>query len=593
MTSIQIIKYLLSKEQKKQLVVLSILLLVGIFFEMLGLGILIPALGLIFSPDIGNNYPGLQPLLKPLKDLSQIELALYGMGFLVLIYFIKALFLVFISWRQSRFSSDLSADLSRQLFYGYLCQPYAFHLQRNSAHLLRNVQGEIDQFTAVSQAALNLSIEASAIIGVASVLFIAEPLGALVAIVFLAFSAVIFYSLIKNKVLLWGRKRLFHDSQITQHLMQGLGAVKDVKLLGRERYFLNKFDEHNTAKARVLTNQATVLQTPRLYLELLAVIGLAGLIIMMLLQNRPLEHLIPTIGIFVAAAFRMIPSVNRIMSSIQSIRYSGPVLERLYTEFTSIRNLPAQNISDSVDKKNAFTGKVVIKHLEFEYYGTHKKALDGISLSFNIGSTIGFIGSSGSGKSTLIDVFLGLLMPTSGAIYVDNRDIAECMKGWQSQIGYVPQTIFLTDDTIRRNIAFGVDDKEINEDAIMRSVKAAQLDDYISNLPLGLEANVGERGVKLSGGQRQRIGIARALYHDPQILVLDEATSALDTATESEVMKAVNALHGSKTILIVAHRLSTIQNCDKIFKLVDGKIVEGEIPFAVPPSVTSSTQLNK
>jgi ABC-type multidrug transport system fused ATPase/permease subunit len=403
-------------------------------------------------------------------------------------------------------------------------------------------------------------------------LFIVEPVGALVVVSFLGTSALLFYILIKNKVLGWGRSRLYHDGQITQHLVQGLNSVKDVKLMGREMYFLNKFDEHNSDKAKILSKQSTLLQVPRLYLEILAVIGLAGLVIMMLLQNRAMGTLIPTIGVFVAAAFRMIPSVNRIMNSIQSMRYSGPVVERLYQEFKLIKGLAKEEIDRPSVTRFLFKHHLDIRDLDFQYPETHRKAIDQVSLSFNTGETIGFIGASGSGKSTLIDIILGLLTPSSGNILVDGKDITSNMRGWQSQIGYVPQTIFLTDDTIIRNIAFGIKDEEIDKKSVLRALKAAQLDEYIDHLPAGLETNVGERGVKLSGGQRQRIGIARALYHDPQVLVLDEATSALDAVTELEVMKAVNALHGTKTILIVAHRLSTIQGCDKLFKLQNGKI---------------------
>ena len=576
--------YLLTKFQKRQLGILVFFLIIGIVFEMLSLGVLIPVLGLIFNPGIRENYPVLEPLFRPLNGLSQIQLALWGMGILVFVYLVKALFLIYLSWRQSYFSSHLSADLSRQLFYGYLCQPYSFHLQRNSAHLLRNIQGEIDQFTAVSQAAINLSIEMSAVIGVTAMLFIAEPIGALIVISFLLISALIFFSLIKNKVLEWGKKRLFHDSQITQHLMQGLGSVKDVKLMGREGYFLHKFDEHNSDKAKILSKQNTLLQVPRLYLELLAVIGLAGLVIFMLSRMQPMEKLIPTIGVFVAAAFRMIPSVNRIMGAIQSMRYSGPVVDRLYNEFKLVRNLQIKEMTkDQTTLKLSFVNQLEIKNLDFKYFESSQKALENISLSFNKGETIGFIGESGSGKSTLIDIILGLLAPDSGFVLVDNSNIDVNMKGWQAIIGYVPQTIFLTDDTIRRNIAFGISDPEIDNEVINRCLIAAQLDEFVNNLPFGLETNVGERGVKLSGGQRQRIGIARALYHNPQVLVLDEATSALDADTEFEVMKAVNALHGSKTILIVAHRLSTLQNCDKIFKINNGKLVDHrESKFLAP-----------
>lgn len=575
MKQFQKVLYLLNSSQKKQLLILGILLLIGTFFEMLGLGILIPGLGVILNPNIGNDYPALKPLLKTIEGLSQMQVVLWGMGLLVTVYVLKAAFLIFTTWKQSRFSATLSAYLSKELFYGYLRQPYSFHLNRNSAQMIRNIQGEVDQFSAVSQAVINLSIELSAIIGIAAMLLIAEPVGAIVVLIFLMVSGFLFYRLTKNRILGWGKTRLYHDSRISQHLIQGLGSVKDVKLLGREKYFLEKFDHHNSDKARILTKQTTLIQVPRLYLEVLAVIGMAGLVVMMMIQNKPLNLLIPTIGVFVAAAFRMIPSVNRIMSSIQSIRYAGAVIDVLYNEFYLIRNTESEYFGDG---KISFKKKLEIRDLSFSYTGAERKAVYHINISIEKGKTIGLIGPSGSGKSTLVDIILGLLKPDNGMVSCDGIDIRLNMRDWQNHIGYVPQAIFLTDDSIRRNIAFGVPDNEINEEAVIRSLQAAQLDEYVNNLPEGLDTFVGERGIRLSGGQRQRIGIARALYNDPPVLLLDEATSALDSVTETEVMKAVTALHGSKTIVIIAHRLSTVANCDWLYRLDKGCISEEGTP---------------
>jgi ABC-type multidrug transport system fused ATPase/permease subunit len=563
--------YLLNTLQKKQLLILGLLLLIGTFFEMLGLGILLPGLGIILNPNIGNEYPILQPFIKSTKGIPQIQVVLWGMGVLVSIYLLKAVFLIFTTWRQSRFSASLSAELSKELFYGYLRQPYSFHLNRNSAQMVRNIQGEVDQFSAVSQAVINLSIELSAIIGIATMLLIAEPLGAIVVISFLFISGFLFFNLTKNKILDWGKQRLYHDSRISQHLIQGLGSVKDVKLLDRESYFLNKFDNHNSNKANILSKQTTLVQIPRLYLELLAVIGMSGLVIMMILQNKSLNLLIPTIGIFVAAAFRMIPSVNRIMSSIQSIRYSGAVIDVLYSEFYLIRNTPSEYCGS---KKITFNYNFEIKNLTFSYNESDVNAINDISINILKGKMVGIIGQSGSGKSTLVDIILGFLNPSEGFVCSDGINIKQNMRAWQNFIGYVPQSIFLIDDSIRRNIALGVPDDEIDEVAINRCIKSAQLEQYILSLHEGLNTFVGEKGIRLSGGQRQRIGIARALYKDPPLLLLDEATSALDSTTENDVMRAVTALHGIKTILIVAHRLSTVSKCDWIYKFNKGIIEE-------------------
>ncbi len=544
-------------------------------FEMVGLGVLIPALGLMLNSDIEKEYPILIPYLEFIGNPTPMQLVLGGMLTLVLIYAIKTIYLIFLGWRQSKFTAELSSQLSQQLFLGYLRQPYKMHLQRNSAELLNNIQSEINLFNSVTQSSISLITEFSVIFSVALFLIFIEPFGALVVTSFLVVSALGFHRLTKNKLLLWGKKRVIHSERSNQHLMQGLGGVKDVKLMGLEFFFSQEYAKHNISNTKLQIKVNTLALVPRPYLELLAVIGLAGLIGLMVVQERELSILLPTLGVFVAAAFRMIPSVNRIMSSMQAIRYANPVIEKLYIEFKMIRECKEE--SDLTVDFN-FLDKIKIDNLRYRYLNVSTFAIDGVSLTINKGETIGIIGASGSGKSTLIDIILGLLSPTVGLILVDNNNIQSNLRKWQDRIGYVPQSIYLTDDSLIRNVAFGIPDDKIDLISVSRAIKAAQLDVFIDTLPEGLETFVGERGIRLSGGQRQRIGIARALYHDPEVLVLDEATSALDSITERDVMQAVSAFQGKKTIIIVAHRLSTVQNCDRLYRLDRGKIVDEGSP---------------
>jgi ABC-type multidrug transport system fused ATPase/permease subunit len=578
MTIFQKLRYLLTPLQKSQLLILGLLLIVGMFFEMAGLGVLIPALSLMLNADIGKDYPSIQLYLQAIGNPTQKQLVFGGLLFLVLVYLIKSIFLVFLTWRQSKFSTGLSTSLSQNLFLGYLRQPYTFHLQRNSAQLLRNIQTEAAQFTSVSQHFMVLSIEFSVILSVALILVLVEPLGALIVSVFLGTAAVGFHRMVKNKLLRWGQSRQLHVGLTNQHLLQGLGGVKDVKLMGRESHFLKEFAKHNQEMAKIQVKFNTITLVPRYYLELLAVIGLVGLIVLMIVQDKPLDLLLPTLGVFVAAAFRMIPSVNRIMDSSQQIRYAQPVVNVLYDEFKLIREyesvLPEPFEID-------FSNDISIKGLCFKYERSSSKALDNVNITIKKGESIGLIGQSGSGKSTLADVILGLLAPDKGIITVDGLDIQKNLRGWQDSIGYVPQSIYLTDDSLRRNVAFGIANDQIDNEAVNRAIRAAQLNEFVETLPEGLDTFVGERGVRLSGGQRQRIGIARALYNDPAVLVLDEATSALDSATEKGVMDAVNALHGNKTLIIVAHRLSTVAQCDRLYRLEKGKVVEEGTPQTI------------
>ena len=566
----QKLQYLLSRTQKRKVFLLSILMFIGMLFEMLGLGILLPILSLMLNPNIGKVYPSVKPILSYFGNPTQEKLVMIGLMCLVGFYFVKAIFLGFLSWKQSKFSAELSEELSENLFKGYLTQPYSFHLQRNSAELIRNIQTEINQFQLVTGAVILLCIEFSQILGLVTILLIAEPVGAIIVSIFMYAASLFFNWLTKKRLINWGNKRQFHSERINQHLFQGLGGVKDLKLLGREKYFLKQYQTHNSANAKISSRVGTFYLLPRLYFEFLTIIGLAVMIIVMILQKKDLILLVPTLGIFAAAAFRMIPSFNRIMSSIQQVQFAKPVVNTLYNEFRLLTNA---ELNENSINKLTFEKTIELIHISFKYPKTESFALDKLNFNIRKGESVGFIGPSGSGKSTLIDLILGLLEPIEGQILIDGKDIKENLRHWQNNIGYVPQSIYLTDDSLRRNIAFGIDNDSIDENAINYVIKAAQLEDFVAELPLGLETFVGERGVRLSGGQRQRIGIARALYHNPSILVLDEATSALDSDTEDGVMKAINALHGKKTIIIVAHRLTTVRNCDKLYSFLKGKVI--------------------
>jgi ABC-type bacteriocin/lantibiotic exporter with double-glycine peptidase domain len=572
------ILFLLTSEQKKSLIFLSVLMLIGMLFEMLGLGILLPALGLMLKTDIVKDYPSIKPFLNLVGNPSQNQLVFFGMLILVVLYFLKSVFLIFLTWKQSKFSAELSANISEKLFYGYLSLPYSFHLQRNSTELLRNIQSEVGVFTSLSQGIITLSIEISVVISVAFILILVEPVGAVTISIFLGISGYLFFRVTKKRLLNWGEKRQYHVGLAGKYLIQGLSGVKDVKLSGREEDFVNEYSVHNKANANILTRVITLSQAPRFYLELLAVVGLAGLIILMIIQEKPLALLVPTLGTFAAASFRIIPSVNRIVAAMQNITYSKPAVDVLFREFKFINEHNKSLISGS---KINFNDCIEIKDLKFQYESSDVDAVNEISIKINKGACIGLIGQSGSGKSTLVDIILGLLKPTGGNILVDGKDIQGNIREWQNQVGYVPQSIYLTDDTLRRNIAFGIPENLIDENAVQSALSAAQLDVFLSELPEGLETIVGERGVRLSGGQRQRIGIARALYHNPEVLVLDEATSALDGLTENGVMEALNIMHGFKTLIIVAHRLSTVENCDILYRLENGKVIDAGKPSSI------------
>ena len=561
------------REYKKRVAFLILLLFIGMIFEMISIGIILPTLGILLSPDIKLDFPSVYLFFKKNGFESQREIIFFGMYSIIGIYFFKTIFMYYLSWVQANFSAELSAKTSSKLYSGYLNQTYSFHLLRNSSELIRNIIGEVHEFSEMLKSLFVLIIEITALFGIAIILLFKEPLGTTLIFIVLGLSTFLLQKFSKNKLLKWGEERQYHDGLMKKKINHGLLGIKDIKLKGVESIFLKEFDFHNFLRVGVTSKQYALTFFPRLYLEFIAVLGLVGFIIFQLYLNTPVNSLLPIIALFMAGAFRMIPSANRIIGSMQFIRYSKPVIDIVYNELIENSKFKTTIIENN-DKIN-FKYKLELKNINYRYSETDSNVLKNINLTIKKGEVIGFIGTSGSGKSTLIDIILGLLKPESGSIYLDDIEITEIMKPWQKLIGYVPQSIFLSDDNIKNNIAFGILNQAIQNTAIQNAIIDAQLNDFINILPDGMETQVGEQGVRLSGGQRQRIGLARALYNNPEILILDEATSALDNITENSVMETVLKLRGEKTILLVAHRLTTLRFCDRIYKIENG-IVEFE-----------------
>jgi len=565
--------YIMSNKHKSSFAVLAIFIFIGMLFEIIGLGIIIPIIGLLSNPQSIYDYDITNIIFTNLGRPTNSNIIIISMSFLAGLYFVKAIYLTFLNWKQSVFSSDFTAQISYRLYSGYMHMPYVLHLERNSAILIRNIQNEVSIFTSLTQSIIFLSSEISVIGGIIILLVTLEPIGALLVGFFLTIAISLYYTILKKYISVWGLKRQEYTGVISQNLMQGLGGIKDIKLIGNENYFLDEFKFKNEILSKINSKINTTDQLPRLYLEFVAVASLSCLLIVMVILQKPVNHIIPILGIFVAAAFRMIPSINKIMYSSQRIIFSMPVLDLLYNEFKDFNELSSNNEINSFPI--LFSDQISIRSLYFKYQTSQNQTLLNINFDIKKGESIGIIGESGAGKSTLVDVLLGLLMPDSGGIYVDGIKISQQnLKEWQLNLAYVPQTIYLTDDTFRKNIALGINDEEIDEDILRDAIKGAQLEDFVNSLDNGLDTKVGERGVRLSGGQRQRIGIARALYRNTEILVFDEATSALDNQTEKEVMEAINKLKNTKTLIIIAHRLSTISKCDRVIKLNKGQIVE-------------------
>jgi ATP-binding cassette, subfamily B, bacterial PglK len=570
MAGFQNLWFMLAPAQRRKGVLLLGFILISMLLETLGVGVVIPLLTLMTQSNMVLNHPELAPWLDLLGNPSHERLVVFAMLALVGVYVVKVLFLIFLAWQQACFISWLDSDFSLRLFSGYLRQPYTFHLQRNSTELIRNAVNQVSQMTSAIQSYMLITAESLVVLGIFVLMLVVEPVSALVVTSVLGLVSWGFYRFNKARIKRWGEELQDHEQHRLQHLREGLGAAKDVKLLGREKNFIDQYHVSNLGSAEIARNCTTLAAFPRLWLELLGVTGIVAVVLLMIAQNKPMESLMPALGLFVVAAFRLMPSANRLLIATQSVRFSSPAFNNLHREFSLLEEVKSPKEFSPLPFKKA----LVLEGVDFRYPSTEALVLNEISLSIRQGESVGFIGGTGVGKSTLVDIILGLLVPASGAVRVDGVDIQTNLRGWQNNVGYVPQSIFLTDDTIRRNIAFGLPHDKIDEVAVVGALRAAQLKQFVNDLPEGLDTVIGEGGVRLSGGQRQRIGIARALYHDPSVLVLDEATSSLDTATETDFMESVCELKGGKTLIIIAHRLSTVERCDYLYRMQGGRIVE-------------------
>jgi len=571
MNVINKLSLLLERQQKVGLIFIFILMFVGMMFESLGIALILPLLTAVTQPNAIDIYPIVSEISSFVGITTQKQLIIGSLVAIMIVYFVKAVFLLYSGWIQGKFTAGLKVNISQRLFTIYMHQPYAFHLQRNSAQLIRNVTDEVFELVLSFASVMSLLSELLIILGIGAMLFILEPVGLISIISTVVLFGSLFYALTKGRTLELGKQRQFHEFQVLQHLQQGIGGFKDATLLGREKNFIQQYVRHSRESAKVGIVYGVLMSLPRHMFELLTVIVLSIFIFVLLfILNKEVDVIIPSLGIFVMAAFRIMPSANRIIGNMQSLRYSIPVINRIYDEML----LPVRVNTHNEESQQKLTNNIHIKDVDFLYLASPNPAIHAVNIHINDGSIVGFIGSSGAGKSTLIDVILGLLEPTKGQVLVNEVDIQNNMRSWQNRIGYVPQSIYLTDDTLKNNIAFGIPEGEIDIQSINDAISQSQLKEFVEDLPQGIETMVGENGVRLSGGQRQRIGIARALYHHPSVLVLDEATSALDSITESEVMNTIESLHGNKTIIIIAHRMSTLKNCDHIYKLRNGIIID-------------------
>jgi len=566
--SLRIIWKILSIKNKREAIVLSFMSIIGALLETIGIGLIIPILDLLSNKNIVNDNYFFSLLSSASGNPPYEKLVILTIFLYFVIYIIKAIYLVLLSWFHAKFTYGVKADIGNRLIVEYIKAPYEFHLERNSSHLIRNITSECTHLVGnLLNPAVVLLSEIFLALMVVFLLFLVEPIGSLIVFLTMAISVLIFQIAIEKFSSILGYIRQEAEGKIIQKAQEALGGIKDVKVLKRINFFTNEFSYNNNKASHVASKQYVIAQLPRHWLELIGIFGLSLLMVILIQFTKSPEEIIPTVGLFALAAFRLLPSANRILNSINSFRYGETVSNLLHSELKI-----NQSVIKKAQIKLKFEDNIALQNISYRYPGAKSNSLSNLSLVINKGESIGIVGKSGAGKSSLVDIILGLLNPSNGGVYIDGVNINEGLTSWQQKVGYVQQNIFITDNSLRNNIAFGLKEEEIDSKLLENAINKANLRELVNNLPNGVNTFLGERGVRLSGGQKQRIGIARALYHNPPILVFDEATSALDSATELDIVNEIKSLKGSKTIIIVAHRPSTIQSCDKIIKIVDGKI---------------------
>lgn len=564
--------YIFDKKDKWKIAALLFAVVVGSFLELLGVTIFMPFINIIEKPQsIQTTW-----YLKWAYDLFQFRSA---QGFLIgvsaciiVIYIVKNVYLIAEKSYIYRFSYNMQMKLSTRLLDTYMKEPYTFHLNKNIATLQRSLQEDTSKFMQVVLYSLELVAElAVCFVLVVYLLFVSKSITIIVLglLVFCVGSFLLFTRKYSRRL---GQDNQGYQGKIYQWMNQALGGIKEIKILGRESFFTDEYYQYYAKFARGLRIARTISIIPKYVVEAVAISGLlVAIIVKLLFGEADMAYYVPQLTVFAVAAFRLMPSVGRINEHATNMLYALPSVDLVYHDLTEIADYVAKQDNELKEDWNLQKG-IEVQHVTYYYPDTDEPVIDDASLFIEKGKTVAFIGASGAGKTTMVDVILGLLTPQKGKVMADQINVHEKPKTFHAQVGYIPQVIYLSDDTIRNNIAFGVKEKEIDEQAVRRAMEKAQLTEFIDTLPYGLDTIVGDRGVRLSGGQRQRIGIARALYHDPEILVLDEATSALDNETEAAVMEAIEHLQGMKTMIIIAHRLTTIRNVDVIYEVGDGKV---------------------
>lgn len=572
--------YIMTAKQKRKSVLLFFVILLGAAFETLGVSAILPFIESMLTPDELRQKWYAKLIVEYLGiDNSQMIMIAVGIG-VICIYILKNLYLTMSIYFQASFRYRFQKELATRMLRAYMKRPYSYYLNVNSAEVLRGIGGDVSGVFGVFEDLFKLMSELLTVCLIGIFLFYTDFLMAGGVLIIAAIAFLLIMIGFKRLLAGAGEKSRRASTNSTKYAYQAVNGIKEIHVMRRSDYFVRKYDGAYEEFRVTEQLNSFLRQCPERMIETVCVGGLIGIVCIRLRMGVDVAVFVPQLATFALAAFRILPSISRMIGNITGLIYQRPNLEVAYNNLKEVEEFERQSELLKAPMKESryeetlhFDSSLNIKNIEWKYPGSAAEVLHDLSLTIHKGEAVAFIGASGAGKTTLADIILGLFRPIKGGVTVDGKDIFSMPEQWSKIIGYVPQSVFLIDDTIRNNVSFGLDEEMVHDEQIWRALEMAQLKQFVEGLPDQLDTVVGERGIKFSGGQRQRIAIARALYYNPDILVLDEATAALDNETEKAVMEAIESLQGFKTLIIVAHRLSTVKNCDKIYEIKDGRAI--------------------
>ena len=563
---------ILSKTDRMKLLGLTCLMLFSSLLDIIGVGSIIPFLKIVGNPALLSTYSLGEVLISTFHLQSSDKIILSAGMLLGLFFLFKSIYYIWYWNLTMSFIQDRTMDIMRRLYSIYLSRSFIYFTNRNPAELIRNLSIEATNAGGTLKVITIIFTELIVLLGILGLLFFVEPTATLGAIIVLGPIVFLIYYISKKKLSVLSKERVYYHAQMLKWINQGIGGIKEIKILQREQFFLNKFEKIGRGYTNTQKQSAVINAFPRAIIEASAILSIISLIIYLILAKGNIERILPILGFFGVAIVRLIPSFTRLINALNNYRFLSASVSEIWADI-QLESAPSKNIEDTlVNPTLNFRESIGLKNIYFSYSKESKYVIQNISLKIPKGKVTAIVGSSGAGKTTLINLILGLLTPIRGTLHIDNQTCEGQTKSWKRLFAYIPQDIYILDDTIRRNIAIGIPDGEIDDNKIWESLKIAKLDQFVDGLENGLATVAGDRGMGISGGQRQRLGIARALYFNADILVFDEATSSLDLETERQIIESIYDLAGKKTILIVTHKLSLIKKCDNIYWLENGKV---------------------